>query len=157
MTRRRVVPALALVGLVLVAGGASARTADGEATVEPGRFEEVDLRMDAGWSVDYNWTSERAVYFDIHSHRGAEVDYHVRNGSTNGTAGVFEAPERGTYSLLWENRGEEPVTVRWELSGRWIAPDAHFDDEETTPGPGVVLALAALGVAAGIRAGHRSW
>lgn len=158
MTPRRALPMLVLVGLVLAAGGVSARTAGGEPTIAPGSFEEVDLRMDAGWSVDYDWSADRAVYFDIHSHRGAQVDYHVRNGSTNGTAGTFEAPDRGTYSLLWENRGDDAVTVSWDLEGRWIDPEAHFEDEEpTTAGPGLVAALAALGIAAAIWVGQRSW
>lgn len=152
--RPRIGPAL-LVGLLLTAGAVSARTADGEPTIEPGAFEEFDLRMDAGWTIDYHWSADAPLHFNIHSHPGSRVEYHVEDGPVNGSEGRFEAPDRRTYSLLWENRGDQPVATTWGIDGDWIARSEHFDDEETTPGPGTLAVLAALVVAAVTR--YRSW
>lgn len=157
MAVTRPLPALVLVGLVLTAATVTAATAGGDPTIEPGRFEEHDIRMDAGWSITYNWSADAALYFDIHSHDGPKVEYHVQNESTNGSAGTFEAPARQIYSLFWENRADETIEVRWQAEGRWIGPDEHFEDEETTPGAGgAAVAGALVGVAWAWRR-HRSW
>lgn len=146
-----------VVGLVLLAGAAAAATAGGELTIDPGQFEEFDLRMDAGWSLSYNWSADGNLSFNVHSHRDGRVDYHVEEGPTNGSAGSFEAPERQVYSLLWENRGDGPVALTWEADGQWIGPREHFEDESATPGPGAALAAGALLVVAWTWRRHRSW
>lgn len=157
MTVRRPVPALVLVGLVLTAAGVIAATASDDPTIEPGSFAEHDIRMDAGWSLTYNWSADADLYFDIHSHDGPKVEYHLQNGSTNGSVGTFEAPSRQIYSLFWENRADAPINVTWQAEGRWIGPHEHFEDEETTPGPGAALVAGALIVVAWAWRRHRSW
>lgn len=156
--RPRVVPWLVLGAVLLSSGTGLARTDAGQPTLDPGGFEERNVRMDADWSVTYNWSADAAVYFDVHSHQGAEVTYHVQNRSTDGTVGTFTAPSRRVYSVYWENRGQQdPVALTWSLDGRFLDLDEHFRDGESTPGFGPPLVGAAAAAAVVLARRHRSW
>lgn len=136
---------LAAVALAVVALPAStvvgARTASG--TVELSGSHEVNVRMEAGWTARYNWTTgEEAVYFDIHTHRDG-VEYLERNESSTAMNGSFTVDRRGTYSLSWQHRGGT-ATLDWQLDGRFVGMDEDLPDEDRPPRPSVPLVLGAI-------------
>lgn len=96
-----------------------------ERTLERGEFFEVDLEMDAGWEVDASYTANGTVGWNVHSHEDGEVVVHDEGAGTDGTI-TYEAPDEGTYSLLWQNRDEAPVelsvTVRGQADAVNVAP-----------------------------------
>lgn len=115
-----------MLSAVVVAALGGCLSADGPATtiereraVDPGSFVEANLAMNHSAELTYRWSTSPSaeVAFDVHSHpsRG-EVAYHDRYNASEGE-GSFTAPSEGTYSLLWENRGEEPVTVSFHIAG----------------------------------------
>lgn len=109
---------VAALGGCLSADG-PATTIERERTVEPGSFVEANLAMNGSAELTYRWSTSPSteVAFDVHSHPSRdEVAYHERYNAT-GDEGSFTAPSEGTYSLLWENRGEEPVTVSFRIEG----------------------------------------
>jgi hypothetical protein len=90
-----------------------------EAEIEPGGFHELDLAVNASEPLTYEWSTSPAseLAFDVHSHPSPdEVTYHERANAT-AHQGTFTAPQAGTYSLLWRNPGEGPVTVEIRLEG----------------------------------------
>lgn len=137
-----------------MAATAGARTASNDVTLDRGGFEEHDFRMVADANATYNWSSDSDLYFDLHSHQGAEVTHHVRNTSTNGTNGSFVAPSSQVYSLFWENRGQETVSLSWELRGDF--GPREVPDGEETPAPGLGLAVVSLAAVA-LLIRHSSW
>lgn len=106
--------------------------------------------MDAGWTITYNWTADADLYFDLHSHQGMDVNYHVQEPSVNASEGNFTAPERTTYSLFWERRADGPAALDWRMEGRFLGPHEPFPEDggEATPGFVVAAAVAGLVLAA---------
>lgn len=120
--RSRWLLAVVLLGAVLLAGCTEEGrepVVEREETIEPGRFLELNFRMPDGGQMDYQWstTPAREVAFDVHSHPSqGEVVYHDRANATE-SSGTFTAPGEDTYSLLWENPTDEPVTVSVHVGG----------------------------------------
>lgn len=86
--------------------------------IEPDGFAEVNLRMDRNASIRYDWTVEdgTSVRFDVHSHENDRVVVHEQTRAASGS-GSFQAPEDGTFSLMWENTGDQPVRVSTHVEG----------------------------------------
>lgn len=143
--------ALLILGLVWMAGTADARLQTGTADLgRDGGWEEFDFRMDAGATIAFNWTTgEVPVYFDLHTHDGADVEYLRQEPSATALNGTYTASERATLSFYWQNDGDRAADLAWRIDGAWIGYEEHFPDElEGTPGPGALAALGALGATA---------
>lgn len=157
---RRIV-LLAAMGALLVlmaASPAQARTRSETVDLPQQGSSEWNFRLDDGWNISYTWRVEdgAAVYFDLHTHRGQDVDYLDRRSSARAANGSYVADRRGEYSLFWQ-ASEGAATVTWTVDGRFLTFDEHFDDGEgePVPGPGGAAAVAGLLAAAGALAWYR--
>lgn len=90
---------------------------DEERTLERGEFLEVDLEIDAGEEVRASYTANGTVGWNVHSHEDGEVVVHDEGAGTDGTI-TYEAPDEGTYSLLWQNRDADPVVLSVNVTGQ---------------------------------------
>ncbi|HKZ64033.1 MAG TPA: hypothetical protein VJ400_06285 [Thermoplasmata archaeon] len=88
---------------------------------QKGWVHEVEVPMREGESFDFETESglSGGVEFNVHSHQGPEVTYHVK-GSEPNMAGTFTAPWEGKFYLMWENHTNEIIPVRIRATRREI-------------------------------------
>lgn len=80
--------------------------------VKPGGFDEVCLRIEAGRAIEFGFSSDGAVDFNLHYHRGREVFYPVRKSALKDLAPMrFTATETDDYCLMWENRSASAARI----------------------------------------------
>jgi hypothetical protein len=87
---------------------------------QTGWVHELEVPLRAGESLAYDSEADApagAVAFNIHSHHGPEVTYHVR-GAEPRVAGTFLAPAEGKFYLMWENTSAHAVRVRARATRR---------------------------------------
>jgi hypothetical protein len=78
--------------------------------LKPGGIAEECLRLEAGRSRTFAWTSDAPVDFNIHFHRGDAVTYPVKlNGQRRG-GGRFTAGAGEDYCWMWSAQGAATVT-----------------------------------------------
>ncbi len=75
---------------------------------------EIKATMSKGGILGYEYTAEKGVSFNLHSHHGKEVRYHVR-AEAEVSAGAFSAPEDHHYYAMWENKLPKAVRVKYRL------------------------------------------
>ncbi len=81
-------------------------------TVEPGAILEIDVPLQAGDGMAWDWfTAERAkVWFSVHSHEGGQEKIHFEGERTD-HKGSHTAATTNYYSLFWRNTQDGPVTL----------------------------------------------
>jgi hypothetical protein len=78
--------------------------------MKPGGIAEECLRLDAGKSRTFEWTSDGPVDFNIHYHEGDKVTYPVKlNGQSKG-GGRFTATAGEDYCWMWTARRPTKLT-----------------------------------------------
>ncbi len=85
-----------------------------------GWVHEVEVPMAKGDAIAYETAHEGpagVVEFNIHSHQGRDVTYHVK-GTDPRMAGAFTAPWDGKFYLMWENVSHAPVRLRIRATRR---------------------------------------
>lgn len=91
-----------------------------EVTLPPGKGAEVKALLKTGDGIVFHWTASGDVALDMHGERvGAKeawTSYWIESARREG-AGTFVAPFDGSHGWYWQNRGNEPVTVRIEVAG----------------------------------------
>jgi hypothetical protein len=83
-----------------------------EWTLGPGAFEELCFELDAGGSVRYAFDADAPLDFNAHWHRGKDVFFPIKSAAVERRAGVFRAPAKEAYCLMWTNRQRRPVVLR---------------------------------------------
>lgn len=81
-------------------------------------FNEANLIMEANATFTFAFNATGDVKWDIHSHPGSEVKYWDQ-GTAPSAEGAFTAPERGIYSILFQNQGPVPVDITFEVKGKF--------------------------------------
>ena len=79
-------------------------------------FNEVNVIMEANATFWFDFNATGPVKWDVHSHPPGGVKY-WQQGRDASKAGSFTAPERGIYSLLFQNDGVAPVELTFEMRG----------------------------------------
>lgn len=120
---KRALPVSLCVVLALLAGCATSPPPpsqpvlwEDERRLGPDRFVEVNLEMNESASVTARYQADAAVAWDVHSHEQGQIRLHDEGESAEGTI-TFEAPNAGTFSILWENRGEDAVDLSVTVQG----------------------------------------
>lgn len=88
------------------------------ATLRTPGFNEVNVIMEANATFTFAFNASGDVKWDVHSHPPGGVKYWDQGVSAS-HAGAFTAPERGIYSLLFQNQGPVPVEITFEMRGRF--------------------------------------
>lgn len=88
----------------------------------PHQGAEIKAVMDEGQSFVFEWKAEGGlVYFDMHGeppNAAKDVFTSFWIGEAQASAsGTFQAPFKGVHGWYWENKGDQPVTIRLKTSG----------------------------------------
>jgi hypothetical protein len=104
--------------VVLVAQAAAAQPAAKSFThtVKAMGIAEECFRLPAGASVGYAFEASGPVDFNIHFHRGSDVEYPVKSDQVRLADARFTAPSAQEYCLMWTNRTAAPLAVTGTLS-----------------------------------------
>ena len=90
-------------------------------TLQAGEGTEIKATMRKGEQFVFTWAAEGGkVNFDMHGERpnaGAEFTSYWKDKQQTSARGTFVAPFDGTHGWYWRNRGDQPVTVKVEVSG----------------------------------------
>lgn len=108
------VPALSQV--VDIAWDASGQFAAKEA-VAARKFVEVCGKLKKGQTVDWQFSSERPLDFNIHYHEGEKVAYPEKRETTSKSGGALLVAVAQDYCWMWTNRGmaDASLTLRLNL------------------------------------------
>jgi hypothetical protein len=107
-----------LLALAVLLATASAHSADDSASqafdvkLVPGEIHEECRRIEVGGKRSWHWKADRAVDFNIHHHRDAEVFYPVKREGMRGDGGTFVAKTAEDYCWMWSARPGTPVRVQ---------------------------------------------
>ena len=81
----------------------------------PGKAAEVCGSIEPRLPVEWRFTANGPLTFDIHRHSGSEVIYATRSFMTRELNGRFSPTFNFDWCWMWSNESESPVTVRVEL------------------------------------------
>lgn len=88
----------------------------------PHQGAEVKAVMEEGQSFVFEWKAEGGpVYFDMHGEppntpKDVFTSYWIGESQAS-ASGTFQAPFKGNHGWYWENRGDQPVTIRLKTTG----------------------------------------
>lgn len=77
-----------------------------------GVFEDC-LPLTAGDTLEYEFLSDAELAFDVHFHVGDTTVYPVRSHAVRAEWQRLTTRVSQLYCLLWENRAEHPVQLRF--------------------------------------------
>ena len=82
---------------------------------QKGWVVEIKAVMSKGGVLCYEYTADERVSFNIHSHHGKDVSYHIK-AEAEVSAGAFNAPADHDYYVMWENKLPRAVKLKYRLS-----------------------------------------
>ncbi len=84
-------------------------------TIRPRQIAEECFKLPAGETIGYAFEATSPVDFNIHYHRGNDVEYPVKGDQMRQADDRFSAPVSEEYCLMWTNQTLQMVTVRGDL------------------------------------------
>jgi len=97
------------------------RSDEMQLTLEPFEGAEIKATMRKGEQFVFAWTIQGGkVNVDMHGERpdaGDEFTSYWKDTQQASAQGTFVAPFSGSHGWYWQNRGEQPVTVKVRVSG----------------------------------------
>jgi len=75
---------------------------------------EIKVTMAAGEVLGYESSADGKLNFNLHSHHGRDVRYHVQMDAPS-VLGSFTAPEAHDFYAMWENKQQSPVSLKFRL------------------------------------------
>ena len=85
-------------------------------SISPRGFAEECFRLTGGATIGYRFEASAPVDFNIHFHRGKDVEYPVKRVDVRVADEPFTAPSTEEYCLMWSNRTGANVTVGGRLA-----------------------------------------
>ena len=108
---------LVLMAFTLTAQGQSTDTLlvhlEREVSIEAGKMEEPCFALAMVDRLEYEFSSSEALDFNLHYHEDKAIFFPVEKKNLRGHQGVFVSTGSRQYCLMWTNRGESPVTLRY--------------------------------------------
>ncbi len=84
-----------------------------------GGFYEINTVMQEGADMNWDWSVEGGESdFNVHQHVAGQTVYPVR-GTYSENNGTYIAEEDGGVSIMWENAGNEPITLTFRVWGNF--------------------------------------
>ncbi len=92
-----------------------------EFTLAPKEGMEYRYRLEKGAGMLYSWTATGLVHYEMHSvPDGAPSDFAEtfdKQDDRNGAHAAYTAPFTGIHGWYWQNRTQEPVTIKLTTAG----------------------------------------
>jgi hypothetical protein len=105
------------IAALLASGGASAQSPEKSFshTIRPRQLAEECFKLPAGQTIGYAFEASEPLDFNIHFHRGKDVEYPVKSDQVRNVDDRFTAPVSDEFCLMWTNRTLQMVTVKGQL------------------------------------------
>jgi hypothetical protein len=84
-----------------------------EVNVEAGEFEEPCFALAMTDRLEYTFSSDSPVEFNLHYHQDEGVYFPVEMKNVREHAGTFISTGSREYCLMWTNRGEGTLGLRY--------------------------------------------
>jgi len=75
-------------------------------------FDERCLKLAAGESIRYSFSSSADVGFNIHYHRAKDVFFPVKQTAVREANSTFRAQTEDDYCLMWEHGGAGSARIQ---------------------------------------------
>lgn len=114
---------LAFVVSPAMAQTAPVRTDETVITLKPAEGTEYKMELPSGGKVEFSWTSEGPINYDMHGTAkagGKETSYKAARGVSS-DKGTLTAGFDGTHGWFFRNRGKELVTIKLTTTGAYAA------------------------------------
>ena len=89
-----------------------------EKTLAPGKVHEECMTLDKSQQIDFSYTADFAVGFNLHYHVGKEVFFPVQQEGKSEFKSHFKPSSKQDYCLMWTNAATHPVLIRYEFELR---------------------------------------
>ncbi len=96
------------------------RTETQTLTLPPGKSAEIKATLAKGQSFIFQWTASADVSVDMHGELPDAHDEYTSywvDGAQREGSGVFKAAFDGNHGWFWENRSQQPVTIKVTVTG----------------------------------------
>lgn len=105
------------IATLLAGGGAWGQSPDKPFShaIRPRQIAEECFKLPAGETIGYMFEATLPVDFNIHFHRGKDVEYPVKGDQVRDANDRFTAPVTEEFCLMWTNRTLQMVTVKGQL------------------------------------------
>ena len=87
-----------------------------QADIKAGGILEVCGKLAAGQKIDWQFSSPKALDFNIHFHEGEKVSLPVQQKARKESAGQFAVPKEQDYCWMWSNKSKSIANVSLQLS-----------------------------------------
>ena len=84
-------------------------------SIRPRGIAEQCFNLASGATVGYAFEASAPVDFNVHFHRGKDVEYPVQRTDVRAADERFTASSTEEFCLMWTNRGAAVVTVTGRL------------------------------------------
>jgi hypothetical protein len=82
--------------------------------IKPAKAYEVCALLSSAQRLEYTFSTNKPVDFNIHYHKGETAYYPVKRAKTKGEADRFTpATGRSDYCMMWENKSTEDVELTY--------------------------------------------
>jgi len=93
---------------------AEAAPATQRVSIDGGDVYEDCFELEAGQSMHYEFNSDGELGYNLHWHTDAHnVKYEARETGVKTGKGTFTAGQKEYYCLMWQNKGQLPVSLRF--------------------------------------------
>ena len=93
----------------------SAGTFERSLTVAPAKFVEVCGKLFKAQSIDWTFTGQQPLNFNIHYHEGKKVVFPARQDNAASLRGTLGVPVSQHYCCMWENKSGAPAPITLRL------------------------------------------
>ncbi|NKC13984.1 MAG: hypothetical protein GKR94_17900 [Gammaproteobacteria bacterium] len=74
---------------------------------------EACVELQSGQALRIGFEANAQLEFEVHFHRGGEVEFPVTPHRTRGAAATFSFDASRNYCLMWTNKGKRPVLLEF--------------------------------------------
>lgn len=94
-------------------------------TLESGSLREECVTLYPDQKLVINYQSTTPIRFDLHTHQGEEVQFHIYEEATSHGQQIFQPVEKNHYCLLWENNTPNQTSLSYQIQRQPADPEAE--------------------------------
>jgi len=77
----------------------------------PAKFVEVCGKLRKGQSIDWSFTGQSPLNFNIHYHEGKKVVFPAKHDHAESLSGKLTVPADQDYCWMWENKSDASASI----------------------------------------------